>query len=191
MELIRESAAPSHVRVFILLWCALFVGGGMVSDGFGLYIGAIHKTSAARRECASFNAERLAGFAGCGPHENFYVKNVNDGIGLLNAKRRPGDSVLSLDFANPFSYALNMAPMRGGVNSQAFATTYDWKYKPSSEKMFGSATLVMFPKYFADLSSDGVIDKIYGPFLEAHFDLAGESDAWRLYRRKPGQPAMY
>jgi hypothetical protein len=57
--------------------------------------------------------------------------------------------------------------------------------------MFGSATLVMAPKGFSDETLEGSVYEIYGHFLEEHFDLAAESRAWKIYRRKPNQPSMF
>jgi hypothetical protein len=191
LESIRDSEAGSPFRTSVLIWCALFVFGPIASDSFGLCSGMIRRASTTRADCLPFTAKNLAGFEGCGEYEKAYVAHVNDGLDLLNARRGSDDSVLTLDFANPFPYALRMTPMRGGVNSQAFNTTFNREHRPSAERMFGSATLVMFPKYFTDAGLIGVEDEIYGPFLKAHYDPAGESEAWRLYRRKAGEPAMF
>jgi hypothetical protein len=40
----------------------------------------------------------------------------------------------------------------------------------------------MLPKTFTDDTQDAV-PMIYGPFLESHFHLVGESSHWKLYRR--------
>ena len=56
------------------------------------------------------------------------------------------------------------------------------KHYVRPEKLFGDEDLVMLPKTFTDDTQDAV-PRIYGPFLEAHFHLVGESAHWKLYRR--------
>jgi hypothetical protein len=187
LQLISTSSKQSGFRLSLVLWCLTFLVGRMGSDALSLYVGAIRKPSAVAGGCKVFDAPRLAGFSVCGP-EDEYATYVNDGIRLLNANRSPGDSVLSLDFSNPFSYPLGMKPARGGVNSQQFGSTFNLKYHVTPERMFGSVTLVMAPKYFTDFTLVGTVYRLYGPFLEEHFTPIGESVNWRLYRR--GHPTQ-
>lgn len=131
---------------------------------------------------ASFTAPVLSGFNS--PVERDYVKYVNDGCDLLNDQRRPQDSVISLNFSNPFSFALGIKPPLGGTTWLQYGTNFDDLHGPSPERVFGNATLVMLPKVFSDLTLPETVPRIYGPFLKQHYALAAESASWWLYRRK-------
>jgi hypothetical protein len=131
---------------------------------------------------ASFTSPVLSGFNS--PVERHYVEEVNDGCDLLNQQRRPQDSVLSLDFTNPFSFALGMKPPSGGTTWLQYRTNFDDIHGPSPERVFGDATLVMLPKVFSDYTLPETVPRIYGPFLKQHYALVAESVYWWLYRRK-------
>ena len=128
-----------------------------------------------------FTAPVLAGFNST--VERDYVKYVNEGCDLLNRYRKPGESVISLNFSNPFSFALGMKPSLGGTTWLQYGTNFDDTHGPSAERVFGNSTLVMLPKVFSDLTLPETVPRIYGPFLKRHYVLAAESASWRLYRR--------
>jgi hypothetical protein len=86
---------------------------------------------------------------------------------------------------NPFPYALGRTPAIGGIASAVFQYTLSDGYRPSDDEYFGTADVVVVPKwpstrgYFYDRYY-----KIYDPALRDRFRLAAESDMWYLYRRK-------
>ena len=115
------------------------------------------------------------------PYANF----VNDGLRLVSQYRKPGESIMSLDFTNPFSYGLGAKPAPGGTTVLQFNTTFNARWRQTAESLFGSADLVAVPKpgAFSDTSLEYSIAPIYGTYLESHFKLIGKSRDWRLYRR--------
>ena len=108
---------------------------------------------------------------------------VNDGIDLVQRNRRPGDSLTSLDFSNPFSYSLGMKPVKGGMVDLQYRTNFDDFHAPSPERLMAGATLVMVPRAFSDGTLTMSVPRIFGPYLESHFHRIGESQQWRLYRQ--------
>jgi hypothetical protein len=166
---------------------SLMIGGGAVFAGISI-LSAIISLGAAGwtvihyvRDAPHFQAQALRQFVPVKDDAN-YTYFVNDGFGLLKLYRKPGERVMSLDFSNPFSYGLAIPPAPGGSTNLAFNGSFNTKHYVRPEKLFGDADLVMLPKTFTDDTQDAV-PRIYGPFLEAHFHLVGESAHWKLYRR--------
>src|ERR1035441_9625473 len=86
----------------LLLWGSLLVAGDLGYEALGLGFGAWGRHTWEETANASFHAANLAGFRS---FEAGYVDLVNDGLALVNKHRRPDDTVMSLDFSNPFSYS--------------------------------------------------------------------------------------
>lgn len=114
-----------------------------------------------------------------------YVTYVNEGIELLRNNTRMDETILTMDMVNPFPYALGRRPAIGGIAATAYRYTLSDMYRPSDEKYFGTADIVMVPKRPAlpEVYFDGFY-RIYEPGLRAHFRLVAESNMWYLYRRK-------
>ena len=118
-----------------------------------------------------------------------YAHFINDGLALARQHLRPSDTVVSLDFSNPFSYAFRIPPAWGGTPmGMQFRTNFDDENHVSPERLFGHAGLVMIPQpqTFSDFSLAANIPRIYGPWLEQHFHLIGETVFWRVYRNNTG-----
>jgi hypothetical protein len=129
----------------------------------------------------SFTAPALAGFNTT--FERDYVEYINEGCDLLSQHRRPQDSVFSLNFSNPFSFALGMKPAAGGTTWLQYHTNFD-EEGPSPERVFGEASVVMLPKVFSDGTLPDTVPRLYEPYLKSHYAVAAESLNWWLYRRK-------
>ncbi len=114
-----------------------------------------------------------------------YVTYVNEGIELLRSNTRMDETILTMDMVNPFPYALGRRPAIGGIAATAYRYTLSDMYRPSDEKYFGTADIVMVPKRPAlpEVYFDGFY-RIYEPGLRDHFRLVAESDMWYLYKRK-------
>jgi hypothetical protein len=150
-------------------------------EALGLGFGAAQKRSLETGPHASFQSPALAGF---GTFERSYVDLVNDGIALLNQHRRPGDTVMSLDFSNPFSYALGVPPAFGGATTLHYRGNFSDAHHPDPEFLFGHASLVMMPVAPTEEGLRLSIPRIYGTHLSSKFRLLAETRGWRLYRRR-------
>jgi hypothetical protein len=178
---------PVALRISALLLGGLFALNFVGSHALALEFALSQKLQPAAY--TSFTAPVLSGFNS--PVERDYVKYVNDGCDLLNRYRKPGESVISLNFSNPFSFALGMKPPLGGTTWLQYGTNFDDTHGPAAERVFGNARLVMLPKVFSDLTLPETVPRIYGPFLKRHYRLAAESASWWLYRRNDNEvPAL-
>ena len=169
------------LRTTVLVCSSLFILGSIVLDSASVAYALafhLHQTTIPN---SRFDSPKLSGFRDM---EAGYVTFVNDGIKLVQRYRQPSDSVASLDFSNPFSYALGMAsPWEGTPTGLQCRTNFDERYKLPGEYLFGHASLVMVPNTFTDTSLQQTIPRIYGPYLEKRFHLLDQTALWRLYRR--------
>jgi len=176
---------------------ALFAGGVFFLVQFalefsGLAYGAMLKAWPSNlHSVARFTEPRLVplflydGLSEPSSNGRQYVTYVNEGIHLLRNNTRVDETVLTMDMVNPFPYALGRRPATGGIAAAAYRYTLSDMYRPSDERYFGTADVVMVPKKPAlpEEYFDGFY-RIYEPGLRERFRLAAESDMWYLYRRK-------
>jgi len=114
-----------------------------------------------------------------------FTTYVNDGVALLERETRSNDTVLTMDFTNPFPYAMERRPPIGGHTSPTYHYNISDGHRPSDDRFFGDAAIVMVPKrasqgdkYYVDFY------KAYEPGLKQRYDLAAETNWWWMYRRK-------
>ncbi|HXK05054.1 MAG TPA: hypothetical protein VMS37_21810 [Verrucomicrobiae bacterium] len=175
-------AVPSAARwkPAALLACGgLFVAGIVGFEALGLGFAVYGRQVWAEEPHSTFNSPVLAGFRS---FDRPYVDLVNDGLALVAEHRRPGDTIMSLDFSNPFSYALGMPPAEGGSITLHYRGNFTDAHHPAPDRLLGHADLVMVAIVPTEPGLAKSIPRIYGPYLAAHFSLIGESRGWRLYR---------
>jgi len=187
LELLHQSSGKTAnknyaLRTTISLWALVLSFTILVPATLSLTSGAAQKIRM-RHRLLGMQTSRLASFVPV-DEDVWYKILVDDGLLLLKQHRKLGDTVMSLDFSNPFSYGLAMSPARGGAIAMQYGTTFDDAHRPTPEWLFGSATLVMIPKQFSDETLEGSVDRIYGLYLNQHFFLVSESLKWKLYRKR-------
>jgi len=122
---------------------------------------------------------------------HLYTGYLNDGIEALKKYTNNDESVTTLGFHNPFSYALLRRPPTGGSIWFLLGYSVSREHLPSNARMFGDASVVMTPKYpSTHEASDKVLFEVYKPYLTSDFSLVAESRWWRLYRRVKPAPAQ-
>jgi len=171
--------------------CALFVPP-FCSDLAGVWYGARQKAHPNQsRIKAHFSEPRLQslilydGSLDIAANGSGYINYVNDGVALLRKYCGPDDRVLNMDMVNPFPYALGWQTPRGGAAAIAFNYTLSAKNRPSFDRFFGDATVVLVPKH----PSIGRVyldpfNALFLPQMLLRYNLAAESDWFRLYKRK-------
>ena len=168
-------------RTAILALSCLFVAGSITLDAIPLVCGAAFHSLRFKTNRLLFNSPELAGIRDV---DAPYVAFVNDGIALLQRNHGSGETVVSLDFSNPFPYSLGIPPPKGGtpVGIQ-YRTNFDDAHQLPPAWLFGSADLVMLPVTFTDGTLQESVPRIYGPYLRAHFHAVDRSENWLLYRK--------
>ena len=163
----------------------------LASDIYGLAYGAWQKRSPSELDSVlRFTEPRLAPlllYDDGTPRSNgrTYTTYVNDGVALLRRATSPKETVLTMDMANPFPYALGRPPALGGIAAAAYQYTLSDTHRPSDDRYFGNSDIVMVPKRpSADEMYWVGFYKLYEPALLRRYALAAESDWWYLLRRK-------
>ena len=114
-----------------------------------------------------------------------FVAYVNEGMALLQRETRHNERVLTMDLTNPFPYAMERRPPRGGHAAPTYEYNITDRYRPSDDWYFGDADVVMLPKTASEGDNHYVgFYRAYASGLRERFYLAGENDRWWLYKRK-------
>ncbi len=175
-----------------LLLAALLVVPQFARDVVGLGYGlwSKHKVSRdmtlPRFTSADLQPLVLYDFRG-GPQSNgvALINYVNDGVALLERMSGHDETIITIDMTNPFSYALQRRPAHGGIESPTYNFNIDDAHRPSDDRFFGNADIVMVPKRPAvDAPYFVGFYRAYKPGLQRRYYLAAESPLWWMYRRK-------
>ncbi len=112
-----------------------------------------------------------------------YITYVNDGMDLIRRVSKPSETVFTLDMVNPFPYALLRLPAIGGSDCITFNHQFNDEYKPTPDRLFGSADIVMVPKHpsAADVDTNGLF-RNYLPRIQERYRLCAETGWWQLYK---------
>jgi hypothetical protein len=114
-----------------------------------------------------------------------FTTYVNDGVALLERETRPNETIHTMDATNPFPYAMERRPPRGGHAGAWYPYTITVEHRPSDDWYFGDADIVMVPKQPSQGGSRSAdIYKAYEPGLKQRYNFVAESSLWRMYRRK-------
>jgi hypothetical protein len=105
--------------------------------------------------------------------------------GLAEGARAMADldprRIVVLDFVNAFSAGLGVAPPRGDNSWLHWGRNVDHAHHVPPSQLLADARIVLAPK-------PGIngppLWALYGPAVEAEFDLVRETPSWRVYRRR-------
>ena len=113
-----------------------------------------------------------------------YVNYVEEGVELIRKFSRSSETVYTLDFTDPFSYALLRRPAHGGMTCMDYNAQFSDRFKPSADWIFGAADIVMVPKRpSATDQTTQALERNYLTKLENQYRMCAESDWWKLYKR--------
>jgi hypothetical protein len=144
----------------------------------------------------NFAGIRLVHLWTWGEHESAtkYLAGLQDGArALAEVDGKPGH-VFVLDAVNPFSAALGLAPARGDSPWLLWGRTLDEQNFVLPEELLRDVRIVMEPKLAnPELPPEqpnsargiGGLRQVYGPYIAANFDLARETEHWRVHLRRP------
>lgn len=121
----------------------------------------------------------------CYPNDNGqnFVRFTEEGIALVQANSRPEESVRGMGMSNPFPFALQRAPSRGGAVNLS-ATNVRPTAMPSKQMLLGDVDLILRPKFPATERNtlEAILDT-YPELLGSEYLRVAESPNWILYRR--------
>ena len=117
---------------------------------------------------------------------NFEIAiGVNAGLELLAGKVDAKSRIFTMDYSNPFPFALELpAPRRAPIVWEE-GFILDDAHHPPVEVILGDVTHIMQPKHPMFSPSVQFAERVFGEYMRNHFCVAAESDFWILYTRNP------
>jgi hypothetical protein len=112
-----------------------------------------------------------------------YANWLNDGLALLSRFRPQQCRVLSLDWSNPFPFALGLDPLIGEQVAWHVGRTLGPLHHPDMGHLLAQAGVVMEPKRPGQPLSTGLKRALILERLNADFRVMGESACWRIWVR--------
>lgn len=109
-----------------------------------------------------------------------YVASFGNGARALAALGTPPERIVNLDFANPFSAGLGVAPPRGDSSWLHWNRNVSEATHLPAEDLLGDAEVVMVPK--TGINAPPLFD-LYRPYLDEHFGPPRESEQWTIFVR--------
>jgi hypothetical protein len=114
-----------------------------------------------------------------------YGFSVQFGNGLVDGAQAMADldpsRIVVLDFVNAFSAGLGVTPPRGDNSWLHWGRNVDRNHHVPPDRLLGDARVVLAPR--PGINGPPLWD-LYGPAVEAGFDLMWETEYWRIYRRR-------
>jgi hypothetical protein len=112
---------------------------------------------------------------------------INDGLSLLRENIRPGDSVFTLAYTDPFYVALGLPLSHCGPLWWDLGYDFDRQHHATAQCAIGKADWVMIPRMIAGQGSGqqtvAVMRELYASYLSQHYTQARETPDWILLRR--------
>jgi hypothetical protein len=123
---------------------------------------------------------------------DLYLTTIRDGAKLLSDMNVNGEKIFVLDLANPFPMILNTPPPKGAMPWLQWERTLNAATFIPAEALMADVALVMEPKPVGDATQpepnrEG-LRTLYGRYIADHFEIARETDYWKVYRRR-SQPS--
>jgi hypothetical protein len=113
-----------------------------------------------------------------------YLASIRDGAKLLegvpDARR-----VSVLDFANPYSAGLGLAPARDDSAWLHWGRNVNEEHHLTGEQLLGGVEFLMEPKWGIN---NVPLSTLYGGYIRAAFEPVRESEFWVVHRRRSAQP---
>lgn len=113
-----------------------------------------------------------------------YVASLREGGAALSRLEGPSH-VLVLDFVNPFSAGLGLAPPRGDASWLHWRRNVDVERFIPPEELFRDVRIIMAPTWGVNPAP---LWDLYGPYVAASFDLVQETEGWRVHRSRHWRP---
>jgi hypothetical protein len=156
------------------------LGDKLLPGNPGYRLHATHLASIEFVDCAPSLVE-----GPCLPNDNGqnFVRHTEEGIALVQANGRPGESVRGLGMSNPFSFATLRPPSHGGAVNLS-STNVSLPFMPPKRFLMGDVALILVPKF--PTSTSHILAWVlasYPELLGVDYLRVAESANWILYRR--------
>jgi hypothetical protein len=113
---------------------------------------------------------------------------INNGLVLLRARVRPGQTVFTLAYTDPFSMALGLPLSSCGPLWWDLGFDFDASHHPSAQCAIGDASWVIIPRMIpgqgGGQQSVSVMLGLYSSYLNAHYQQVQQTADWTLLGRR-------
>jgi hypothetical protein len=113
-----------------------------------------------------------------GATEMYYEKLVN-GVEILRKNAVNSGRLTTIDFTDPFSFALGLPPAKGGIINWSWGMTLNERSHPSAERVFNDATYILLPN---DVEFESEFS-IYKAYLNRSYHKIAGSHYWVLWKK--------
>jgi hypothetical protein len=113
------------------------------------------------------------------PRTDAFPLGEADGLRLLQKHLQPGDKLVTLDFSNPFNFALGLTPARGDALWWHEGKTFSRRTHLPPERVFADADWIIAAKRW-----EHEVMPVYGGFIGEFYVDVDSTAAWTLYRRR-------
>ena len=189
-----EGPAPPHAAPLLAMGL-LMVGIPMCTDAAGI-AAAMGDKVLPGKPGYRFHAAHLASIEfvdcalplirrPCSSNDNGqnFVRYTEEGIALVQANGRAGESVRGLGMSNPFSFATLRPPSHGGAVNLS-SPNVSLPFMPPKRFLMGDVALILVPKF--PTSTSHILAWVlasYPELLGVDYLRVAESANWILYRR--------
>lgn len=113
-----------------------------------------------------------------------YLRSLEEARQVLQSDPKLAGRVFAFDMANPLNALAGRTPPTGVDAWNHLRRTFSPDIYRAPELEFADVDVVMWPKMPVELTTFQAMRKLYGPYVESHYELVTESTYWRAYRRK-------
>jgi hypothetical protein len=183
---LRMAAAGAPLPLLALLAPAIV----HMAATLGLHAGLAAAGSGTSVPLTRFEGIRLAQLWTGGEYPAFrrYLESLEDGAQALQGLGGAPERVVVLDFVNPFSAGLGLAPATGDVTWYHWDRTINEAHSLPAERLFRDVRIVLEPKSPIEHWTAAGMRQIYANYLDENFVLAGETADWKAYVARPSPP---
>lgn len=118
-----------------------------------------------------------------------YMVALMEGMQELEAVMRPGDSVATLDMANPFPFLMHARSPRGSYITLDADRTISERLHPDPEVLFADTDHVMIPRAAMLQHTIQFVNEVYGDWLTENYEQREETIYWTRYSFKRSEIA--
>ena len=117
-----------------------------------------------------------------------YLNSLRNGTQALNDLVADPSRVFVMDFVNPFSAGLGLAPPRGDSSWQHWGRNLNNEHFVPPEELLADVKVVMEPKYPVERWTYDGLKRAYLPYVWDNFDFAGENVDWWVFVARDRPP---
>ena len=149
-----------------------FLGGALGSPSFA--------------DIRAIDLPRMEGVLISESREGEYVRTLQSGVALLREQNVRDETLMTLDFANPFPVLLDLPPALGDPWCMHVGRHISLETALPGEQLFADAAYIMIPTYWQVRETRDFLLDTYGGHLADAYVTAAENEDWRLLRQAAG-----